>query len=274
MNIFDENLQAIKKIASPSRFSHPKTKIIAPRPLKKKSIYLPIKENMYMVDKIIVKNSSNSENVSESISDTSRSRNPFDLANNIKTENSNFEPSKIPDNCKREYIYSKTTLKGHNFTAKVLSEISLHEIDQDFNLINNRIQSRIKQTEAKDEILSILSTDHSYIAKINGNKSDEKDIRISMPPLRPQNPFLKNFSKLTTESNEFLDNSKVSLKEVRGLYDMSILRNSLLQKLERREKQEEEVEILSTSFINNEYLSNNSISEEEGELSLCSILKK
>jgi hypothetical protein len=273
MNIFAENPQTVRNIASPSRFSQSKTQIIAPRPLKKKSIHIPTKQNMFLSRKIIGKNNSNFDNNSENNSDTSRSKNPFQLAKNISRENSFLENSKIPNNCKRD-ISLNTSLNGRNFTPMVLSEIPLHEIEQDFNAINKNLQSEIKENEAKDEILSILSTDHSDSARINGNKLDIKDIRSSMPALRPQNPFLKNFSKLTKDSKECLDKSKVSFKEVRGFFENSILRHSLLCKLGNTNQQEKEIEILSSSFINNEYLSNTSMSEEEGEFSLCSILKK
>jgi hypothetical protein len=82
-----------------------------------------------------------------------------------------------------------------------------------------------------------------------------------MPTLRPQNPFLKNFSKVGKEVKCLDRTSKVSLAEVGHFSEISILRNRKLPVLNIENEKKNEIPM--TGFIGNEYLRKCNYNEDE-----------
>ena len=96
---------------------------------------------------------------------------------------------------KKEFYLSEPI----NDVTKVVKENSISEDDLTFQTFENGLKNLKEESEAKDEILSILSTDNSLVVK--------KDIRSSMPPLRPHNPLLKIFLDAEAVSSKKMEES-------------------------------------------------------------------
>ena len=166
--------------------THP---ILKPRPLRRKSISVLKDENIspLRICLIIKTPVTIIENPSSS---------PFKLADFSKATNSK-------EILKNEKFFSnqkilKNSTKDNNFLNNSISNFEV-----DFQTFQFDLQNEIKDSEAKDEILSILSTEHNETETSTRISS----VRSSMPPLRPQNPFLKNFSHVDLDDEGVNNNN-------------------------------------------------------------------
>lgn len=165
--------------------------IRAPKPLKKKSFFfLDEKYNLscpkfsYDSEKII---SSRRDQVEAPFkkSNLEISANPFKLANGKGKASSKLSAFSYKNTydpfCGEEApLENKISYEMHNFDL----------VQEDFETFQEEFRKEQKDKEAKEELFSILSTEHT-----DSEIADRVNLRGSMPPLRPANPFLKNFSK-------------------------------------------------------------------------------
>jgi hypothetical protein len=156
-----------------------KVKIISPRPLKSKVFSFPEKRSI-------------KTNNSKFICRGTIGANPFEL-HNSKQESPNFldnQPLITLEMCSRNSISN-------------CSPIALSHLNEDFFDFKSNLTMLIEENNAKNEIISILSTDH------NDTYGSRNNIRSSMPPLRPVNPLLK---KLEMEDSTEISLSGISVE--------------------------------------------------------------
>ena len=187
--------------------------IIAPRPIKKKQ---EAEENFF-------KRSSKNHN-QENVCD---SQSPFKIASNV--------PKIITQEIGKDLsifsgVSGKFTPKSHNQIPCLIKSTrfltTTKNINEEFLFFEKELTEELDDNNAKSEILSILSTDLNEQG-INYYTTD--NIRSSMPPIRPKNPFIKNFSNCSNNTGnpelvqlfpEYINNHNI------------ILRNSVTDKIQ------------------------------------------
>jgi hypothetical protein len=185
--------------------------ILAPRPMKRSTLNQCSKIAYKDKENQNIKNSPKifQKKVSKLSFSNMNTKNPFSLVKNEKEESEkilclikmNSEPLE-----KSSCISEQGNRPKKENSSFVEEEVSF----QDFK---SELKKFREEMEAKDEILSILSTESSLVVR--------KDIRSSMPPLRPQNPLLKFFLDAAEKSIENCciekkNNLDLGLKEDKG----------------------------------------------------------
>jgi hypothetical protein len=147
--------------------------IMAPRPLRRKSTLL-LKENL---------------DINPRCQETKQiGKNPFNLTSLNKEDEFVVEHVEYVEHTSLKMEKNKNYIRNSH-----AENVMFKNFEVDFFEFRRNLSQQVEDIEAREEILSILSTE------INEFEAKGKNyIRSSMPPLRPANPFLKNF---TNEEN-------------------------------------------------------------------------
>ena len=185
--------------------------ILAPRPLKRSTLNQCSKVFYKDKENLDIKNSQKilQKNLNKVFYSPKKMNNPFSL---VKSEIEESEKNLRLIKMNSEPI-EKSFCNSRENSVPNKENSSFVEEEVSFQIFENELKKFRQEMEAKDEILSILSTESSLVVR--------KNIRSSMPPLRPHNPLLKNFLDAAEKTKEnccieMKNNLDLGLKEDKG----------------------------------------------------------
>jgi hypothetical protein len=129
----------------------------------------------------------------------------------------------------KNHIYNNSEFRNRRFTDNQFKKENplfqtefLEGVERDFKIMSIEKYDNI----SKSEIISILnkSTHYSQYSQYSEESFlESSEIRISMPPIRPQNPFYKNFINQQIEGNieneELCESREINIDEINDYFN-------------------------------------------------------